>query len=265
MPSDLAPISRSLMGLLVALPASLLLAGSAGAAPRSACATAGSDNPSRFLLSTLTTGEQIQCQNLLFTLGDPSELKAQDDGRGFMYLEWNPLAANGLEPDPSDPVNYENDIFSLGVQFSPSRTRSSSSGFSYELAVSNTPNSPFYTLETAQLDSIITQRSSGSPTSSVTMLIRDPLALPPVGTLLSTRLDPQPWIPLDTPQRTRITLTNTWTLGTFSNLSSFRNSFTLIDPPAEAAPGPLPWTGAAAGLAISRRLRRRLKLSAQPS
>lgn len=252
--------SRTL--LLLALPASLLLARSAEALPVNACATAGSANPSRFLLSSLSIGQQIQCQNLLFTLGDPAALKAQDDGSGFLYLEWNPFDASGLLPDPAAPLNYEDDIFSLGVQFSASHISSSSQGFSYALAVIDSATALRYTLETAQLDSIITQlpagrlRPAGTPASSVTMQIRDGMTLSSVGTLVSNRLDPQPWIALDPPERTRIMVTNTWEVGSFSTLSGYRDSFSLIDPPTQSVPAPLPLAGASASVAISRRLRR---------
>lgn len=245
-------LPKLLLGIsLFGVPGSVLFSGSAQAATPSAYNACGSGtppslNPFSILFSKLVEGDTFQCQDKKITIGDPSQLKLGDDGRGTLEIEWNAFPPSG----------FENDFFSLDFDFSPSRLTSSSIGFSYLLEVTD----PRYALDTVQLDSDINQSNSADLKSSVTKQVRrDRSDIKPFVSLVSDRLDPQESAGLE--QLTSIYVTDKWFVGDLSTIDSFKNTYTqvLVAGPPEEVPGPLPLLGAGTAFGFSRRLRSRIK------
>lgn len=242
-------LTRFVFGLsLLSIPICVL--GPAAASAQSINACAAPDKPFKVPFVDLKAGAIYQCQDKRFTLGDPSQLQSGDDGSGSLRFEWN------LNP----PGGYENDFFSLDFDFSPSRRSTSSAGFSYVLEVTD----PEFVLDTVQLDSTMNQLGS-QLTSSVTkaVIALDPSGLPsglPPLELVSAS-DRVEFSFVGAP--TRISVTDTWVVGTGSTIVNFKNTFTQVSiagPPA-SVPGPLPVLGAGAAFGFSRRLRSRIKAS----
>jgi len=74
---------------------------SATAASYNACKTGDSANPRNIYFAALNSGDQVICQDKLYTLGDPKDLKtannlSENSDGGFLSFEW-------LENGISDP------------------------------------------------------------------------------------------------------------------------------------------------------------------
>ncbi|MFM7269929.1 MAG: hypothetical protein ACKOZT_15335, partial [Cyanobium sp.] len=129
----------------------------ATAASYNACKTGGSANPRSIYFAALNSGDQVICQDKLYTLGDPIDLKtanklSENSDGGFLSFEWS---KNGI-PDPL----YTDDEFLMVTNFQPSlkgRDGLRNTGsFRYALAATL----PGFSLNSADLDSVISRKST---------------------------------------------------------------------------------------------------------
>jgi len=232
--------------------ASLLLAGDSKAALYNACKTEGSNNPFEILFKNLVTGDQFQCQDKLFTIGDPRALidtndYTQNTDGGSLKFEWSKKLPENFP--------FENDIFSLSIDFVPNQNGPASGSFEYWIAADAAAG---YSLKDVGLDSTAYHEPGGSNTT-VTKAISDPFSLAPIVTLTSTNGLPS------NPERefigaAEVRVVDSWIVGSGDTLEDIKNSYRqdFTRAPGEEVPGPLPLLGAGAAFGFSRRLRSRL-------
>jgi hypothetical protein len=233
--------------------ASLLLAGESKAALYNACQTAGSDNPFQILFKDLVTGDQFQCQDKLFTIGDPASLKATNSpsspNGGSLKFEWSAI--------PPESFPYDNDLFSLSIDFVPNLIGPRTGSFEYTIAADVAAG---YTLKDVSLDSVVDFDPLTARATTVTKDVYDSDTGLFIAQLKSVDGSPNliPKVPLNGASTVRVV--DSWSVApgdTLDNIQNgFRQDFTQ-EPPSDV-PGPLPLLGAGAAFGFSRRLRSRL-------
>ena len=244
------------LSLLALSSVSLLMGGESKAATYNACGTASSLNPFSIAFDLLNTGDQFQCQDKRFTIGDPSHLKATNDStkRGMLTFEWNPFP-----PSPPAFNSREGDFFTMNIDFVPSLTLPATGSFEYSLEVTDTG----YGLLDAGLDSNVAGNLTSPPSTVVTTgIYGDEFYTDLLGTLTSTDGSnvPQTAIPINP---VTVWVVNSWDVASGDVLQDFKNSYRQVftGEPPEGVPGPLPILGAGAAFGFSRRLRRRIRLT----
>jgi hypothetical protein len=248
------------LSLLALSSVSLLMGGESRAASYNACGTGtpSSLNPFSIAFDLLNTGDQFQCQDKRFTIGDPSYLKATNDStkRGVLTFEWNPFP-----PSPPAFNSREGDFFTMNIDFVPSLTLPATGHFDYSLEVTDTG----YGLQDAGLDSNVAGNLTSPPRTVVTKTIYGDEFFDPSGVILTlTSTDgsnePQAAIPFNP---VTIWVRDSWDVASGDVLQDFKNSYRQVftGEPPEGVPGPLPILGAGAAFGFSRRLRRRIRLT----
>ena len=238
--------------MMAAGSASLLLAGDSKAKTYDACLTGTSSNPFSILFKHLVTGDQFQCQDKTFTIGDPQGLidtndyTVNSDG-GSLKFEWS--------KKPPEDFPFENDIFSLNIDFVPNQNGPVSGSFEYWIAADAVAG---YSLKDVGLDSTA-YHEPGGPTTTVTKEVFDPISSDSIVKLTSTNGLPS------NPERefigaTEVRVVDSWIVGSGDTLEDIKNSYRqdFSRAPGDEVPGPLPLLGAGAAFGFSRRLRSRL-------
>jgi len=232
--------------------ASLLLAGDSKAATYNACQTGGSSNPFSILFKNLVEGDKFQCQDKTFTIGDPKALidtnnYSQNPDGGSLKFEWS------VKPPETFP--FENDIFSLDIDFVPNQNGPASGSFEYWIAADAAAG---YSLKDVGLDSTAYHDPDG-PTTTVTKEVFDPFSGDSIVKLTSTNGLPS------NPEReflgaAEVRVVDSWIVGSGDTLEDIKNSYRqdFTRAPGDEVPGPLPLLGAGAAFGFSRRLRSRL-------
>ncbi len=233
--------------------ASLLLAGDSKAATYDACRTGGSSNPFSILFKNLVEGDKFQCQDKTFTIGNPQGLidtndyTSNPDG-GSLKFEWSKI---GIGPED---FPYQNDIFSLNIDFVPNLIGPRAGSFEYFIAADVGAG---YTLKDVSLDSTVVHDIDGT-TTTVTKEVFNPITSDTV-TLTSTNgLPSNPF--RESLGAPGVRVIDSWTVGDKDTLENIKNSYRqdFSREPFDEVPGPLPLLGAGAAFGFSRRLRSRL-------
>jgi len=233
--------------------ASLLLAGESKAALYNACQTAGSDNPFQIHFSKLATGDQFQCQDKLFTIGDPASLKATNSpsnpNGGSLKFEWSAI--------PPESFPYDNDLFSLSIDFVPNLIGPRTGSFEYTIAADEVLG---YTLKDVSLDSVVDYDPA---TERATTVVKDVFDLDTgdlIAQLKSVDGSPNPIPKVPLLGRSTVRVVDTWIVASGDTLDNIQNGFRqeFSRAPGETGPGPRPLLGAGAAFGFSRRLRSRL-------
>jgi hypothetical protein len=231
--------------------AALLFAGESKAALYNACQTGGSDNPFEIRFEDLAEGDRFQCQDKLFTIGNPQSLKdtnnlSSNPRGGTLKFEWSEIGP--------DDFPYQNDIFSLNIDFVPNLIGPRTGSFEYFIAADFGAG---YTLKDVSLDSTVVHDTDGT-TTTVTKEVFNPITSDTV-TLTSTNgLPSNPFREfLGAPE---VRVIDSWTVGDKDTLENIKNSYRqdFTRAPGDEVPGPLPLLGAGAAFGFSRRLRSRL-------
>jgi hypothetical protein len=229
--------------------AALLFAGDSKAAMYDACGTGSSSNPFSILFTALVEGDKFQCQDKTFTIGDPQALILTNGTHpvgGSLTFEWS--------VKPPEIFPFENDIFSLNINFVPNQNGPVSGSFDYFIAADVAAG---YTLKDVNLDSTVDHGIDG-PVTTVTKELLDPIT---GDTVTLTSLNGLPSDPfrksLGAPG---YSVVDSWTVGDLDTLQNIKNSYRqdFSREPFDEVPGPLPLLGAGAAFGFSRRLRSRL-------
>lgn len=245
-----------LLALLTFGTGSVLIGGEAKATLYNACLTEGSENPFSIFFNDLNQGDQFQCQDKLFTIGDPADLKATNDpaqslSGGFLSFQWTQLA-------PADAF-YSNDTFGISIYFRPNLTTPASGAFEYTLDVTD----PSFSLRDVSLDTVV---DHDEETLASTVVNKDVFAYDsPTAFASLSSVDGAPNIPRKVSMQnlTSIRVVDSWSVATGDTLDTIKNTFRQnyeAIPPEEEVPGPVPLLGAAAAFGLSRRLRRRCRI-----
>ena len=247
---------RGGIAVLVASSIPLLLAPDAKAAPTVACGPG--TNPLSVLFTALTKGQQFQCVDKLFTIGDPQSLVDTNDYTqnplgGSLSFQWSDLSAL---------PNYGDDLFSISLDFVPNLIGPRTGNFEYTIATT----AAGYSFRDASLDSNVDYDADLPGNTTVAKRIYDPVSSTLIASLSS--VDGFPNSPSKVPlfDYTEIHVIDEWSVvkgDTLDNIKNgFRQNFTLT-PPESTVPGPLPLLGAGAAFGFSRRLRSRLLAARQ--
>ena len=137
------------------------------------------------------------------------------------------------------------DLFALALDFNPDTAGPYSGQFDYAISIDPTNN---YEFATAQLDSIV----NGSPPLN-TIVTKKIFGF---ANLVSTNGSNVVGVPVS---GKTLLVQNIWSTGTGDVLDSFKDVYTQ----KEVVPGPLPLLGAGIAFGFSRKLRGRIKASAQ--
>lgn len=175
---------------------------------------------------TNPTGTQFQIQDKLVNLG---------------FLNFNGKSGTlGFQWTQVSPPGYENDQFSLQLNFNPDTEGPYTGEFNYQIFVTD----PGFQFATAELDSVV---SGVLTTTTVTKMIAG------FGTLISTNGGNVPGLTIS---GTTLSVRNQWDVKTGDVLNNFGDTYTQKP---SGAPGPLPLLGAGMALGFSRKLRSRIK------
>jgi len=230
-------IPKLLLGAVVVGGAgSLLSAGSAQAAivPGNLCwfgvaaGPLGTPQCASYDPITSPLGTQFTIQDKLVNLGALT-FGAKSGTLGF---QWTPIS----------PPGFEQDQFSLQLDFNPDSEGPYNGQFDYEISVLD----PSYEFATAELDSIV----SGVPVG--TTVTKKIFGFPDI---VSTDGSNETGVPVN---GKLLKVQNIWDVKTGSVLNSFGDTYTQ-----DKVPGPLPLLGAGIAFGFSRKLRRRINASAQ--
>ena len=148
----------------------------------------------------------------------------------------------GFQWTPISPPGFEQDQFSLQLDFNPDSEGPYTGQFDYQISVLD----PNFEFSTAELDSIV----SGDPTgTTVTKKIFG------FANIVSIDGSSETGVPVN---GSVLKVQNIWDVKTGSVLNSFGDTYTQ-----DKVPGPLPLLGAGIAFGFSRKLRRRINASAQ--
>jgi len=218
-----------------------------------ACSTGDSQNPFKAFFKDLKKGDQFQCQDKLFTIGDPKDLKATNTSTkskgGYLSFEWTEM--------PPDDLLYTNDLFGIAAFFQPQLSSVSVANGSFEYTVAAGTN---FVLKDVTLDSLVGKFTTSKEDTIVKKEVYDIDNGELMATLVSKNGNPEPPPPVSLGGKQEVRIVETWTVQPGDTLNNFQNIFrqeSTLTPPDEV-PGPLPLLGAGAALGFSRRLRSRL-------
>ena len=177
---------------------------------------------------TSPLGTQFTIQDKLVNLGALT-FGAKSGTLGF---QWTPIS----------PPGFEQDQFSLQLDFNPDSEGPYSGQFDYEISVLD----PSYEFATAELDSIVSGVPVGTTVTKKIFGFAD---------IVSTDGSNETGVPV---KGKLLKVQNIWDVKTGSVLNSFGDTYTQ-----DKVPGPLPLLGAGIAFGFSRKLRRRINASAQ--
>jgi hypothetical protein len=149
----------------------------------------------------------------------------------------------GFQWTPISPPGFEQDQFSLQLDFNPDSEGPYTGEYDYEISVLD----PNYEFATAELDSIVSGVPVGTTVTKKIFGFAD---------IVSTDGSNETGVPVNGPV---LKVQNIWDVKTGSVLNSFGDTYTQ----AAKVPGPLPLLGAGIAFGFSRKLRRRISTSAQ--
>ena len=172
-----------------------------------------------------------------------TQFTIQDKLVNLGLLNWGTKAGTlGFQWTPISPPGFEQDQFSLQLDFNPDSEGPYNGQFDYEISVLD----PNYEFATAELDSIV----SGVPVrTTVTKKIFG------FADIVSTDGSNETGVPVS---GKLLKVQNIWDVKAGSVLNSFGDTYTQ-----DKVPGPLPLLGAGIAFGFSRKLRRRINASAQ--
>ena len=159
---------------------------------------------------------------------------------GTLGFQWTQI-----DPPEPDSVGYAKDLFALALDFNPDTAGTYTGQFDYTITIDPTNN---YEFATAQLDSIV--NGSTPLTTTVTKQIFG------FANLVSTNGSNVTNVPVSGKM---LVVENLWDVGSGDVLDSFKDVYTQ----RQSVPGPLPLLGAGIAFGFSRKLRGRIKASAQ--
>ena len=172
-----------------------------------------------------------------------TQFTIQDKLVNLGLLNWGTKAGTlGFQWTPISPPGFEQDQFSLQLDFNPDSDGPYTGQFDYQISVLD----PNYEFATAELDSIV----SGVPVrTTVTKKIFG------FADIVSTDGSNETGVPVS---GKLLKVQNIWDVKAGSVLNSFGDTYTQ-----DKVPAPLPLLGAGIAFGFSRKLRRRINASAQ--
>ena len=172
-----------------------------------------------------------------------TQLTIQDKLVNLGLLNWGTKAGTlGFQWTPISPPGFEQDQFSLQLDFNPDSEGPYTGQFDYQISVLD----PNYEFATAELDSIVSGVPVGTTVTKKIFGFAD---------IVSTDGSNETGVPVS---GKLLKVQNIWDVKAGSVLNSFGDTYTQ-----DKVPGPLPLLGAGIAFGFSRKLRRRINASAQ--
>jgi hypothetical protein len=172
-----------------------------------------------------------------------TQFTIQDKLLNLGLLNWGTKAGTlGFQWTPISPPGFEQDQFSLQLDFNPDSEGPYTGQFDYQISVLD----PNYEFATAELDSIVSGVPVGTTVTKKIFGFAD---------IVSTDGSNETGVPVN---GKLLAVQNIWDVKAGSVLNSFGDTYTQ-----NKVPGPLPLLGAGIAFGFSRKLRRRINASAQ--
>ena len=172
-----------------------------------------------------------------------TQFTIQDKLVNLGFLNWGTKAGTlGFQWTPISPPGFEQDQFSLQLDFNPDSEGPYNGQFDYQISVLD----PNYEFATAELDSIVSGVPVGTTVTKKIFGFAD---------IVSTDGSNETGVPVN---GKLLKVQNIWDVKAGSVLNSFGDTYTQ-----DKVPGPLPLLGAGIAFGFSRKLRRRINASAQ--
>ena len=172
-----------------------------------------------------------------------TQFTIQDKLVNLGFLNWGTKAGTlGFQWTPISPPGFEQDQFSLQLDFNPDSEGPYTGQFDYQISVLD----PNYEFATAELDSIVSGVPVGTTVTKKIFGFAD---------IVSTDGSNETGVPVS---GKLLKVQNIWDVKAGSVLNSFGDTYTQ-----DKVPGPLPLLGAGIAFGFSRKLRRRINASAQ--
>ena len=172
-----------------------------------------------------------------------TQFTIQDKLVNLGLLNWGTKAGTlGFQWTPISPPGFEQDQFSLQLDFNPDSEGPYTGQFDYQISVLD----PNYEFATAELDSIVSGVPVGTTVTKKIFGFAD---------IVSTDGSNETGVPVS---GKLLKVQNIWDVKAGSVLNSFGDTYTQ-----DKVPGPLPLLGAGIAFGFSRKLRRRISASAQ--